>query len=103
MGLGLDLLLRYYHVAATDDSSLEVPAPVRVNHHVQRSAQSLYIKAVPLPRACATRQLHIKGDDPATPSLELSTRKELFLAISDSRPIGLGLGLELQLITWLIT
>jgi len=47
-----------------------VPAPVRVSHRVQRSAQSVYINTVP-PRARATRQLHIKYDDPATPSFEL--------------------------------
>jgi len=62
-------------------SSSQVRAPV--NHHVQRSAQSV---AVPLQHSRAACQLHIKDDDPATPSLELSTRKELFLANSDRDP-----------------
>ena len=57
------------------ESPFQVLAPVRVNHRVQPSAQSV---AVPLYRARAACQLHMKDDDPATPSLELSTQKELF-------------------------
>ena len=68
--------------------------PVRVNHRVLRSALSV---AVPLRRTRAACQLRIKDDDPAIPSLELSTRKELFLADYDYRPTGFALGLGLQL------
>ena len=77
-----------------------MPAPVRVTHQLQRSAQSVYIKAIQLPCAHATRQLHIKDDDPATPSLELLTRKELFLANSDR--VQTRITFELQVINYLI-